>query len=290
MKSTEPKQQSPAKSTEGAKRMRKVLAERAAAEQAAMAAIAMQHAAANTIQEYVRSFLSSKGSDATSRAKWPKLWELRQLFMDDNAVEAGAEENKWYTDEMLLQRELLREHSLVTTALKDAWESLLPPGCRTMTKQAYWEVGRRLYLALAVQTKSIDVDPYDCIERIGGDWMDDSDDHGVIDYDGFRRAWFQLADLNTDGVGAARYAKWVRNCTNQITLPNENNSGWQRRQLRKSRDLLETCFDLLSEDVKAERIERWEAVMHPERELGAACEHPLAKYAKTGKNKPPPSL
>ena len=40
--------------------------------------------------------------------------------------------------------------------------------------------------------------------------MDDSDDHGIIDYDGFQQAWFQLADLHTDGIGAARYAKWIR--------------------------------------------------------------------------------
>ena len=175
--------------TENAKRMRKVLAEREAARMAEMAAQVAMNDAANTIQEFVREHLASKGCDATSRAKWPKLWELRQLFMDENAVDAGAAaEDTFYSDEIMLQRALLREDKQVVTALKEAWESLLPPGSKTLTKQAYWEVGRRMYLALAIQGKSVDVDAYDCIDRIGGDWMDDSDDHGVIDYDGFQQA------------------------------------------------------------------------------------------------------
>ena len=89
---------------------------------------------------------------------WPALQELKTLYMDDEAIKAGAEEGKYYTDEMILRREALRSDSQMNEALADAWDRLKE--ARTMgggvsssggvgnsiSREAFMTMSRKLYL------------------------------------------------------------------------------------------------------------------------------------------------
>ena len=63
----------------------------------------------------------------------------------------------------------------------------------------------------------------------------------MLDFDEFSKSWFQLADLNTEGIAHDIYAGWVGQATDMITAPPE--PGRRTRQLRKSRELLELSLN-----------------------------------------------
>ena len=55
---------------------------------------------------------------------WPSLPVLRQLYLDEQAIAAGAKNSALYTDEAIVQREMLRAHPRVISALEYFWESI----------------------------------------------------------------------------------------------------------------------------------------------------------------------
>ena len=60
------------------------------------------------------------------RCLWPSLSRLKEMYLDEVALAAGADEGEYYTDEMIVRREQLRSSHLVVEALRVAWERIAP--------------------------------------------------------------------------------------------------------------------------------------------------------------------
>eukprot|EP00964_Phaeocystis_antarctica_P011912 scaffold6573_cov70-Phaeocystis_antarctica.AAC.1 len=100
---------------------------------------------------------------------------------------------------------------------------------------------------------------------VGKDWNADSNGDGVLDFHEFSKAWFQLADINTEGVSPEVYSSWLIEATDNITEPASRPSTQQRRKLRLSRELLECSLDeaeIDDVDERAHRVCRWQEVLH----------------------------
>ena len=147
-------------------------------------------------------------------------------------------------------------------ALEKAWAALVPAGSPGMDQQMYWDIGRKLYLYLTLGEPP---DPWDCQHSVGKDWNADSNGDGVLDFHEFSKAWFQLADINTEGISPEVYSSWLIEATDNITEPASRPSTQQRRKLRLSRELLECSLDEAEiDDVseRAHRVCRWQEVLH----------------------------
>ena len=57
--------------------------------------------AARRIQSFLRSRLR-RGHGKRMLAMWPSLSRLKELYLDREAVKAGAKDSKWYTNEMIV--------------------------------------------------------------------------------------------------------------------------------------------------------------------------------------------
>ena len=90
-------------------------------------------------------------------SKWPAIKELRSRYLDA-AVRAQLEhgsDGTFYEDEMLLVREQLRADPGVVAALSVAWGAC-SQGASAITREGYFAMSRRLYLALYAPTAKID--------------------------------------------------------------------------------------------------------------------------------------
>lgn len=130
--------------------------------------------------------------------RWPTLVELRAAFLDADAEAAGACSSDWYTDTMLLERDLLRQHPVVIAALKEAFEMLLSPGSTKLSKEAYFTVGRRVYLRSCLQTGDADIDAQECLAELRRDYAKDCGADGELDWEQFRDSWFELVRAPLD--------------------------------------------------------------------------------------------
>ena len=114
----------------------------------------MEAAASKEIQEAAILRLQNYFRRKQQAQAWSKLLrdlpKLREGFMDEAARDAGAGDNPLYSDVMLIQREKLRNEPRVVQALDEAWASLLPPNCTTLSKKMYYTMSRKLYLAALV--------------------------------------------------------------------------------------------------------------------------------------------
>ena len=69
--------------------------------------------------------------------RWPTIFELKAMYLDEDALAAGAEGSELYTDEALKAREKLRRDPAVVAALEKAWAALVPEGSEGMDKLVY---------------------------------------------------------------------------------------------------------------------------------------------------------
>ena len=134
--------------------------------------------AVKTIQEWWRVG-RHKPKKKKNTFRWPTLFELKAMYLDPDAVAAGAEDSEMYSDEALKEREKLRSSPEVLEALEVAWAALVPPGSEGMDQQMYWDIGRKLYLYLMLGEPP---DPHDCMQSVGKDWNEDSNGDGVLDF------------------------------------------------------------------------------------------------------------
>jgi hypothetical protein len=79
--------------------------------------------AASTVQRVWRTRKQHKRGKSML-SLWPSLPALRQLYLDEQAIAAGAKNSALYTDEAIVQREMLRTHPRVVSALDYFWESI----------------------------------------------------------------------------------------------------------------------------------------------------------------------
>ena len=150
----------------------------------------------------------------SQRMSWQTLLKeipkLREAYIDETALQAGAASNPLYSDRMLAAREKLRNDPIVVDAMDRAWESMLPHGRTSMPRRTYFTMARKLYLAAIVQdaeeTGEVDVrliDAKEAARSIDDDWQADAQPgQSALGREDFHRTLFQLADLQTRGIGA----------------------------------------------------------------------------------------
>jgi hypothetical protein len=76
---------------------------------------------------------------------------LKHSYLDERAIAAGAGDCEWYTDEMIVKREGLKNDPKVQAALLSAWDSCSQSGC--VYKEGYLEMIRKIYLVLKAQVR-----------------------------------------------------------------------------------------------------------------------------------------
>jgi hypothetical protein len=86
----------------------------------------------------LQRFFRAKQQGAAWRELLANVPKLRQEYIDEAALRAGAASNPLYSDGMLAAREKLRHDPLVVQALDKAWETLLPPGRTVLARKAYY--------------------------------------------------------------------------------------------------------------------------------------------------------
>lgn len=133
---------------------------------------ARQLRAAKTVQHAWRN----RGKPKANTFRWPTIFELKAMYLDEDALAAGAEGSELYTDEALKAREKLRRDPAVVAALEKAWAALVPEGSEGMDKQMYWDTFRKLYLYMMLGEVP---DPHDCFQSVSKDWLEDSQGDGV---------------------------------------------------------------------------------------------------------------
>ena len=75
--------------------------------------------------------------------RWPTIFELKEMYLDREAMAAGAADSEMYTDAAIKEREKLRRHPAVVAALEDAWAALVPEGSEGMDEQMASRSGAR---------------------------------------------------------------------------------------------------------------------------------------------------
>ena len=76
---------------------------------------AQQQCACKTLQRWFRSWGKPKEKQKSQAFRWPTIFELRGLYLDADALAAGAKESEMYSDEALRAREQLRSSPEVRT-------------------------------------------------------------------------------------------------------------------------------------------------------------------------------
>ena len=76
-----------------------------------------QHRAIKTLQQWFRSWGKPK-KQKSQAFRWPTIFELRGLYLDPDAVAAGAVDSEMYSDEALKEREQLRSSPEVRAHLQ----------------------------------------------------------------------------------------------------------------------------------------------------------------------------
>ena len=167
-------------------------------------------AAASLIQRFYRG---RAGRRFFNLARKMVEVERERLVKEREGLGAAAAESPFYNDEALAKRAALRKDPQVSRALNEAWSACTRAAGLTesdvLTKEHYMEMSRKLYLASKVEESAADIEALECVQAAHADWQEDSrDGHGLSESD-FHNCWFQLADLNTDGLDGSGYAEWV---------------------------------------------------------------------------------
>ena len=145
--------------------------------------------------------------------------QAKKMFLDPDALAAGASDNPLYSAAAMHIRGSLLHSEEVKAALTESWESLVPDDVAEMSREEYFTMMRKLYLFGAIEARDADLDPDDAISSAGKDWEVDSGGRDGLTREAFDRCWFQLADLNTEEVDADVYADWIRLTVSKLTYP-----------------------------------------------------------------------
>ena len=208
--------------------------------------------------------------------------QAREMFLTDAARDAGAEENKFYSNAALMLRASLRQEPEVIEALGYAWQRVTHAELNirsesrqcgaqargrtigsaelSLSRVAYATMIRKLYLTLKERDRDAKIHPNDCLRSVAEDWAKDAGGATVLNEPTFHNCWFELADLNVESVLTDEYAAWIRSSADAITeWRGEGDERWLGWRFDQS------LLDSLSGHVKlrpnrnqtGERLSRW---------------------------------
>lgn len=182
-----------------------------------------------------------------ARRMWTAVVErAKSKFLDEQAIEAGARNGKFYSNAALIVREGLRSEAAISEALTEAWRCMctaahntphgepgyprgttwlgLPMADRrrkrgSLGPAAYRTMLRKMYLVVKNMNGDVQIDPHDCLESIGADWARDAGASGssVVDEEAFHFSWFECCDVHVASVHSNDYVEWLRRCTRRVT-------------------------------------------------------------------------
>ena len=142
----------------------------------------------------------------------------RSMFLDADAIRAGAENGTFYSNAALMVRSSLRGAPEVVKALRYAWQTVLAAEpTRVLSQVAYATMLRKLYLTLKIDEGNVRIDATQCVRATRVDWPRDSRGCHELSETAFCQSWFELVDLWCDCVGACDYAAWLRRAAERIT-------------------------------------------------------------------------
>ena len=179
------------------------------------------HGAACVIQRHYRG-----RKDRLITQKWiGAVSKLRKTFIDEKARDAGALENPLYSNAALAAREALRGTPQVIAALDEAWHACIRasgrPDATGMTREEYFVMARKIYLAIKCLDGDEDISVQDVLEAAEEDWIADSEGGAELSEEAFKHCWFQLADVHVDDIDATEYADWIREIVTEMTMTTE---------------------------------------------------------------------
>ena len=174
------------------------------------------------------------------RGLWPsiakireELHSLRTKYLDPEAIEAGALKSHLYTDEQLILREICRSDANVKAAQALAWEAF-SQGHGTLGKDAYLSMARRMYLVLVGRAKGR-ISATECKSVSEKEFFRDAAGKDHLTRTDLDESLFQLADVNTEGVSAAEYARFILTLVDavaRVRLVDGRRAGWEWRDDR----------------------------------------------------------
>lgn len=165
----------------------------------------------------LQRFLRRRKENASWAALMKMLPQLRESYLDEAAISAGAGSNPLYSNVALAAREQLRTNPSVVAALDELWDSCVPFGGTLMERSLYYTMSRKLYLAAVVEDAEdageVDVsliDAGECMSTTDADWLDDSGGKAHLTREDFHRCIFQLVDMQTKSIHCEEYVGWIR--------------------------------------------------------------------------------
>ena len=159
----------------------------------------------------------------------------KQKFMDEDAIKAGAENGKFYTNAALIMREGLSKNPKVVEALTTAWRCVLVAAHhhaqkrrrsaempKVLDHEQYEIMFRKLYLFAKEEQSDAQIDPDECEEALCAEWPRDAEANpasGALELTkrAFFKSWFEMADLYCSSVRASEYASFIERAVRRIT-------------------------------------------------------------------------
>ena len=133
--------------------------------------------------------------------------QAKEKFMDEEALRAGAEEGKFYTNAALILRSGLRDNPKVLEALGTAWRCVLAASTHAqkrkklnekVDKSQYAVMFRKLYLFIKDEQNDTQIDPTDAMDTVDAEWERDAAQNKTtlqleMTRKAFFNSWFEMA-------------------------------------------------------------------------------------------------
>lgn len=228
----------------------------------------------------IQRIYRKRKDNAGWRALLDKMPLIRKAFMDDDALNAGAESNVLYGDMALAAREALRSSVPVREAIGRAWTAIIQPE-DGMTRMVHAMMTRKIFLSLIILDAEAEndvdadlIDPVECKRAIEQDAAKDfRTDPQLMTEDDFRLAWFQLADLQTNGLAEDEYVEWIDSMLHTI----RKQVGPHEWVWRDDEDLLDTLVQMTEAKRRRLTRSRAKAWLNAFREARPSGKHDLAQ-------------
>jgi hypothetical protein len=208
-------------------------------------------------------------------------------FMDELAVKYNSaqahEDNQMYTASNLLRRESLQFDGRIMGSLQIIWDAFDEDHQYGITVDEYLTMHKAMFRACYQPLSEEDKEDEDEDESVwddGGikgwskvlatlDWDKDREGHGCLNFERFKRCWFEMADRFTNGVSASEYAEFLEKMIRRMKL---RRIGWS---LEDERSRKPSCVWQKGVEEETEEEEEAEEVVEEEDEAEEEEEAPV---------------